>query len=149
MILIPGAPLLSIALNANVLATVLLPVSLVLMVMLANDKGLMGPWVNKRSTNVDRDRGDRVRRALRRRLRHRLVPAGDHLIGCMSNETLAPGPSDVAIRERDLQRQERLEDELIMHLERDQFVAETSGPCRARRSAHAPAPGCGRCACSS
>jgi Mn2+/Fe2+ NRAMP family transporter len=52
VILIPGAPLLSIALNANVLATVLLPVSLVLMVMLANDKGLMGPWVNKRSTNL-------------------------------------------------------------------------------------------------
>ncbi|MGD0455665.1 MAG: NRAMP family divalent metal transporter [Solirubrobacteraceae bacterium] len=52
VILIPGAPLLSIALNANVLATVLLPVSLVLMVMLANDKGLMGQWVNKRSTNV-------------------------------------------------------------------------------------------------
>jgi Mn2+/Fe2+ NRAMP family transporter len=52
VILIPGAPLLAIALNANVLATVLLPVSLVLMVMLANDKGLMGGWVNKRSTNV-------------------------------------------------------------------------------------------------
>jgi Mn2+/Fe2+ NRAMP family transporter len=52
VILIPGAPLLSIALNANVLATVLLPVSLVFVVMLANDKGLMGPWVNKRSTNV-------------------------------------------------------------------------------------------------
>jgi Mn2+/Fe2+ NRAMP family transporter len=52
VILIPGAPLLSIALNANVLATVLLPVSLVLMVMLANDKGLMGPWVNRRSTNA-------------------------------------------------------------------------------------------------
>ena len=52
VILIPGAPLLSIALNANVLATVLLPVSLVLMVMLANDRGLMGPWVNKRSTNA-------------------------------------------------------------------------------------------------
>jgi Mn2+/Fe2+ NRAMP family transporter len=52
VILIPGAPLLSIALNANVLATVLLPVSLVLMVMLANDKGLMGSWANKRSTNV-------------------------------------------------------------------------------------------------
>ena len=42
VILIPGAPLLSIALNANVLATVLLPVSLVLMLMLANDRGLMG-----------------------------------------------------------------------------------------------------------
>jgi Mn2+/Fe2+ NRAMP family transporter len=52
VILVPGAPLLSIALNANVLATVLLPVSLVFMVMLANDKGLMGQWANKRSTNV-------------------------------------------------------------------------------------------------
>ncbi len=52
VILIPGAPLLSIALNANVLATVLLPVSLVFMVMLANDKGLMGRWANKRSTNT-------------------------------------------------------------------------------------------------
>src|SRR5579859_8021668 len=48
VILIPGAPLLSIALNANVLATVLLPVSLVLMVMLANDRGLMGSYVNGR-----------------------------------------------------------------------------------------------------
>lgn len=52
VILIPGAPLLSIALNANVLATVLLPVTLVFMVMLANDRGLMGKWVNRRSTNV-------------------------------------------------------------------------------------------------
>ncbi len=33
-----------------------------------------------------------------------------------------------AILERDLQRQERFEDDLIMHLERDQFVAETSKP---------------------
>ena len=32
------------------------------------------------------------------------------------------------IREQDLQPQERREDELIMHLERDQFVAETSRP---------------------
>ncbi len=52
VILIPGAPLLSITLNANVLATVLLPVSLVFVVMLANDKGLMRGWANKRSTNV-------------------------------------------------------------------------------------------------
>jgi Mn2+/Fe2+ NRAMP family transporter len=52
VILIPGAPLLSIALNANVLATVLLPVSLVFMVMLANDRELMGSWANKRSTNA-------------------------------------------------------------------------------------------------
>jgi Mn2+/Fe2+ NRAMP family transporter len=52
VILIPGAPLLSIVLNANVLATVLLPVSLVFTVMLANDAALMGPWANKRSTNA-------------------------------------------------------------------------------------------------
>jgi Mn2+/Fe2+ NRAMP family transporter len=52
VILIPGAPLLSIALNANVLATVLLPVSLVLMMMLANDRELMGPWANRPLTNA-------------------------------------------------------------------------------------------------
>jgi Mn2+/Fe2+ NRAMP family transporter len=52
VILIPGAPLLAITLNANVLATVLLPVSLVFMVMLASDKELMGQWANKRSTNT-------------------------------------------------------------------------------------------------
>ncbi len=52
VILIPGVPLLSIALNANVLATVLLPVTLVFMVMLANDRKLMGRWVNGRTTNV-------------------------------------------------------------------------------------------------
>jgi Mn2+/Fe2+ NRAMP family transporter len=52
VILIPGAPLLSIALNANVLATVLLPASLVLLIMLANDRALMGPWANRRSTNA-------------------------------------------------------------------------------------------------
>jgi hypothetical protein len=33
-----------------------------------------------------------------------------------------------AVGERDSQQQERFEDELIMHLERDQFVAETSRP---------------------
>jgi Mn2+/Fe2+ NRAMP family transporter len=52
IILIPGAPLLSIALNANILATVLLPVALVFLLMLANDRGLMGQWANKASTNA-------------------------------------------------------------------------------------------------
>ena len=51
VILIPGAPLLSIALNANVLATALLPTTLVFLIMLANDKELMGEWTNKPSTN--------------------------------------------------------------------------------------------------
>ncbi len=50
VILIPGAPLLQIALNANVLATVLLPVSLLFLVMLASDRGLMGSHVNRRAT---------------------------------------------------------------------------------------------------
>jgi Mn2+/Fe2+ NRAMP family transporter len=51
IILIPGTPLLSIALNANVLATVLLPVALVFMIMLANDRQLMGRFVNGRVHN--------------------------------------------------------------------------------------------------
>jgi Mn2+/Fe2+ NRAMP family transporter len=51
IILIPGAPLLSIALNANVLATVLLPVALVFLIMLANDRELMGQWANGAATN--------------------------------------------------------------------------------------------------
>lgn len=52
IILIPGAPLLSIALNANILATVLLPVALVFVIMLVNDRQLMGSFVNGRLHNV-------------------------------------------------------------------------------------------------
>jgi hypothetical protein len=56
--------------------------------------------------------------------------------------TAAPVTHDVhqgrGIREQDLQPQERFEDELILHLERDQFVAETSRPVpRAALSARA------------
>ena len=47
----PEFPLLSIALNANVLATVLLPVALVFMIVLANDRQLMGRWANTRAHN--------------------------------------------------------------------------------------------------
>ncbi len=44
------------------------------------------------------------------------------------------------IHERDLQPQERFEDELILHLERDQFVAATSRPVpRAQLGARATA----------
>ena len=52
VILIPGVPLLKIALNANVLATVLLPFTLVFVVILANDRELMGRWVNSLKANV-------------------------------------------------------------------------------------------------
>jgi Mn2+/Fe2+ NRAMP family transporter len=52
IIMIPGAPLLAIALNANVLATVLLPVTLVFMIMLASDRQLMGSSTNTAVINV-------------------------------------------------------------------------------------------------
>ena len=90
----------------------------------------------------DRDCRDRVRRTLRSRLRHRLLPASDPSGRLM--RAGAPTASDAQpalpgngargarpspdIQEQNLQRQERFEDELIMHLERDQFVAETSRP---------------------
>ena len=52
IVLIPGAPLLSITLNANLLAVVLLPAALVFLLLLANDKDLMGPQSNPRWLNV-------------------------------------------------------------------------------------------------
>lgn len=52
VVLIPGAPLLSITLNANLLAVVLLPAALVFLLLLANDKELMGPQSNPRWLNV-------------------------------------------------------------------------------------------------
>ncbi|HEV2953841.1 MAG TPA: divalent metal cation transporter [Candidatus Dormibacteraeota bacterium] len=52
VVLIPGAPLLSISLNANILAVVLMPVVLVFMLMLANDRELMGPRVNPAWLNL-------------------------------------------------------------------------------------------------
>ena len=52
VVLIPGAPLLAITLNANLLATVLMPAALLFLVMLANDRELMGPQANPRWLNV-------------------------------------------------------------------------------------------------
>jgi Mn2+/Fe2+ NRAMP family transporter len=52
IVLIPGAPLLSITLNANLLAVVLMPAALVFLLMLANDRELMGPQSNPRLLNV-------------------------------------------------------------------------------------------------
>lgn len=46
VVLIPGAPLLSITLNANLLAVVLLPAALVFLLLMANDRELMGPQSN-------------------------------------------------------------------------------------------------------
>lgn len=50
--LIPGTPLLSIALNANLLAVVLLPAVLVFLLLLANDHEIMGSAANGIVTNA-------------------------------------------------------------------------------------------------
>ena len=52
IVLIPGIPLLAISLNANLLATVLMPPALVFLLILANDREIMGSRVNSRWTNI-------------------------------------------------------------------------------------------------
>ena len=52
IVLIPGAPLLSIALNANLLAIVLMPAALVFLILLANDREIMGTQANRRVINL-------------------------------------------------------------------------------------------------
>ena len=51
VVLIPGAPLMQISLNANMLATLLMPAALVLLMILANDREVMGAHVNGRLAN--------------------------------------------------------------------------------------------------
>jgi Mn2+/Fe2+ NRAMP family transporter len=51
VVLIPGAPLMRIALNANMLATILMPAALALLLILANDREVMGAHVNGRLSN--------------------------------------------------------------------------------------------------
>jgi len=52
VVLIPGAPLMAIMLNANLLATILMPSSLILLLILVNDRAVMGRHVNGRLANV-------------------------------------------------------------------------------------------------
>ncbi|HEV1998612.1 MAG TPA: divalent metal cation transporter [Candidatus Dormibacteraeota bacterium] len=52
VVLIPGAPLLNITLNANLLATILMPAALTFLVLLANDREIMGSRANDRRFNV-------------------------------------------------------------------------------------------------
>jgi Mn2+/Fe2+ NRAMP family transporter len=51
VVLIPGAPLMAISLNANMLATILMPAALVFLLVLANDREVMGAQVNGRLAN--------------------------------------------------------------------------------------------------
>jgi Mn2+/Fe2+ NRAMP family transporter len=45
-------PLLAITLNANLLATILMPAALVFLLILANDREIMGARVNSPLTNI-------------------------------------------------------------------------------------------------
>lgn len=52
VVLIPGAPLITITMFVQVAAVTLLPAALVFLVLLLNDKDLMGPHVNTRWQNI-------------------------------------------------------------------------------------------------
>jgi Mn2+/Fe2+ NRAMP family transporter len=52
IVLIPGAPLGLIIEGVQALAGVLLPAASVFLLMLCNDRAVLGPWVNRRGTNI-------------------------------------------------------------------------------------------------
>jgi Mn2+/Fe2+ NRAMP family transporter len=52
IVLIPGAPLGLIIEGVQALAGVLLPAAAVFLLMLCNDRAVLGPWVNRRGTNI-------------------------------------------------------------------------------------------------
>ena len=52
IVLIPGSPLGLFTEGVQVLAGVLLPSATVFLLMLCNDKAVLGPWVNGRATNA-------------------------------------------------------------------------------------------------
>ncbi len=52
IVLIPGTPLGLITVGVQVLAGVLLPSATVFLLLLCNDRAVLGPWVNRRGTNL-------------------------------------------------------------------------------------------------
>lgn len=52
IVLIPGSPLGLLTAGVHTLAGVLLPSATVFLLLLCNDKAVLGPWVNGRATNV-------------------------------------------------------------------------------------------------
>jgi Mn2+/Fe2+ NRAMP family transporter len=52
IVLIPGAPLGVVTIGVQALAGVLLPSALVFLILLCNDRAVLGPWVNPRWLNV-------------------------------------------------------------------------------------------------
>jgi NRAMP (natural resistance-associated macrophage protein)-like metal ion transporter len=51
VVMIPGAPLIAITMSVQVVAVTLLPPSLIFLILLLNDKGVMGDYVNTRWQN--------------------------------------------------------------------------------------------------
>jgi Mn2+/Fe2+ NRAMP family transporter len=52
VVLIPGAPLLTLSLNANLLATILMPAALVFLLIMSSDRQIMGAHANGRTATV-------------------------------------------------------------------------------------------------
>ncbi len=52
VVLIPGAPLLAISLNANLLATILMPAALVFLLIMTCDRQIMGAYANGRTATM-------------------------------------------------------------------------------------------------
>jgi hypothetical protein len=52
LVLVPGAPLGIVTIGVQALAGVLLPSALVFLILLCNDRAVLGPWVNPRWLNV-------------------------------------------------------------------------------------------------
>jgi Mn2+/Fe2+ NRAMP family transporter len=52
VVLIPGAPLITITMFVQVVAVTLLPAALIFLILLLNDKNLMGNYANTRSQNL-------------------------------------------------------------------------------------------------
>jgi len=52
VVLIPGAPLVTITMFVQVVAVTLLPSSLIFLILLLNDKSFMGEYVNTRRQNI-------------------------------------------------------------------------------------------------
>jgi hypothetical protein len=52
IVLIPGSPLGLLTMGVQVLAGVLLPSATVFLLLLSNDRAVLGPWANTRRTNV-------------------------------------------------------------------------------------------------
>jgi Mn2+/Fe2+ NRAMP family transporter len=119
IVLIPGMPLLAITLNANLLATILMPAALVFLLILANDRDIMGARVNSRLTNIF---GALIALLV-------TVAGSSYAIVAFLN-SLSRKQTD---RSPQMQPIDRLshghpDDELVQALEPDQLVAATSMP---------------------